>query len=800
MSNILFLLVNIFLAQSDKYKPYIQEWVVLESTLPTPNVNQLAGYDQTHAEIHIIGGEVTTKQESILNINTNNISTEQVSTGIGWTEDQSYVTTRNKLNQSIMYFSFIVTNGDATRNNFYRFNIASSNAVNIEQIGLQYPKPVAAYDECFATDKQNKYIYLTGGTGNTQSTVYMNVFQIFDIETNTWAKGPSLNGARTAHGCSYFQNTDGNEYLFIFGGFGNEGSIEMLNVSMSNTESKWITLQTQLTVGARPCFAFVAEPLDIAYIIGYGLCNTFSFDSQKIQNCNKFPTESVQLFSGIFIKGDKYNFFENRFYMFGGLGKDSEETKIIQYAIICSSYVNLNESSNSVCDVKHIIYYPIKLPSECNYKISLINSNVFNFGTQLINNGNSGCLICNTSDCWNCTKGIKMKINYNQNIVYTQTNKKNIFYVDAESVSNNNSIAVNGFTVEIQTNFMNLTKSSTTISVLDEPRPIMISYILNYTEYVAIHLSSSTKNTFGKFENDLFINMNETSVIKCQICTSNQQTECWDCVKGINSNTIHLPSASTNVTYQNNENILNVDGNISNRSNNITIIGFEIIITDIINVTDSATSIIPGNSIPINISSFRLESNREYLFKLSSENQALSIDNILNITTGNDNQIIKCGIMTYNNPNSIDCGTGFTPTIDYQFVTSDNNLFNINVSLIHPTNKNIAIIPKNGIQVAIKGCSSGQGMENKNIDSLCNSCPYNEFTLHDGADPCIKCWDNLTNVECKGTDQIIVGYNYWISAANKDFSKYFPFYNITMNDSMFSSFCPAGFCCRSSSG
>ncbi len=58
-------------------------------------------------------------------------------------------------------------------------------------------------------------------------------------------------------------------------------------------------------------------------------------------------------------------------------------------------------------------------------------------------------------------------------------------------------------------------------------------------------------------------------------------------------------------------------------------------------------------------------SNSQYLFKLfSSSNLALKVDNNLSIIISNDS-IIKCSILTYNNPNSVDCTKGISPTIDY---------------------------------------------------------------------------------------------------------------------------------------
>ncbi len=78
-------------------------------------------------------------------------------------------------------------------------------------------------------------------------------------------------------------------------------------------------------------------------------------------------------------------------------------------------------------------------------------------------------------------------------------------------------------------------------------------------------------------------------------------------------------------------------------------------------------------------------SNSEYLFELfSSSNLALKVDNNLSIIIGNDS-IIKCSILTYNNPNYVDCTKSISPTIDYHFVKSKKNIFDISVILINST-------------------------------------------------------------------------------------------------------------------
>eukprot|EP01084_Bolivina_argentea_P244370 409384_1 len=300
----------------------------------------------------MFGGYKYPQNEYIFDVNKDIIlSTNQVSTSIQQSGcSQTYVEIK-KLNQSMVYFSDLVS----TTNSFYRFNITASNKV-IEQIGSQYPKPDATNDECFTTDKINRYIYVIGGSnGNSQ----VRAFQIFDTLTNKWSQGPSLNQARAGGGCMcYKDKSDGNEYLYAFGD--GTTTIEMLAINGNN---KW-TIVASLTYDMALLFAFQPQTnanyadyvvFNIVYIIGfsidtsagYFICDIFSLDSNKIQHCDKYPQYSLNGFGGEYIRGSNYNSFKNRFYLFGGYVNDGM-TNYIEYAILCSSFVNLNKSSNTI--------------------------------------------------------------------------------------------------------------------------------------------------------------------------------------------------------------------------------------------------------------------------------------------------------------------------------------------------------------------------------------------------------------------------------------------------------------------
>ena len=66
---------------------------------------------------------------------------------------------------------------------------------------------------------KERKVYLTGGSGSIKA------LSIFDVDRNEWEQGPDLNHGRYGHSSI---SIAGN--VVVFGGFENDGDIEVLSV------------------------------------------------------------------------------------------------------------------------------------------------------------------------------------------------------------------------------------------------------------------------------------------------------------------------------------------------------------------------------------------------------------------------------------------------------------------------------------------------------------------------------------------------------------------------------------------
>ena len=324
---------------------------------------------------------------------------------------------------------------------------------------------------------------------------------------------------------------------------------------------------------------------------------------------------------------------------------------------------------------------------------------------------------------------------------------------------------------------VDLSVSSVTVS-MGQRVPVCVKYSYSMDESF-VHLTSH------RLHIDTFMTVN--SDLDCTLC-SEHLNECDDCSNGILPwlDNITLVDATESNSYP-----VTASGN-----DNVTHIinSFDISFNLFMNLTESSTEIEPGDTIPIIISNAIFETNSSYLFRLISANQALSINNYLQIDT--TEKAINCSIYAPRNPVRVPCDVGVFPLINYNFVSSTNYIFNVSVQQINitDTSKRIDILPSGLLSIAIKVCDPGDGMKNPNTAN-CDLCVPNTFTLKSDVLPCHICSDNLDGVECKGGNHVIVDYNYWVSAVSNDGTLY-PLMDIEPDDEMWSSFCPPAFCCN----
>eukprot|EP01084_Bolivina_argentea_P272392 463757_1 len=336
--------------------------------------------------------------------------------------------------------------------------------------------------------------------------------------------------------------------------------------------------------------------------------------------------------------------------------------------------------------------------------------------------------------------------------------------------------AINNYTIPIDFS------QSTTNVTIGNRIPVLLSmyYDLN-NSYIALKCS--------EINIDSLLTINSNS--RCILCDA-EKRNCHNCSYGIFpqfQSQINMISANGCMEYKLN---VTADSEVINIIN-----GFNVSVLPFINFSNSSTSISPGQTVPIQIFGI-FQNNIDYQFVLYSSNDALKVNNILTIKTGND-AILNCTISTNNNPNTVPCNVGVLPLINYNFVSDKNHIFNISVSPNNNLSKNIEIIPSNGISVEISICSAGYGMVDLNT-AHCELCAVNSFTLIAGTKPCQKCTQHTNGVVCKGGEQVIVDYNYWLSALTSNHSILYPFIDIKEDDTMFSVFCPPAFCCTQNHG
>eukprot|EP01084_Bolivina_argentea_P024126 45010_1 len=279
---------------------------------------------------------------------------------------------------------------------------------------------------------------------------------------------------------------------------------------------------------------------------------------------------------------------------------------------------------------------------------------------------------------------------------------------------------------------------------------------------------------------------------ECLICVKKflSDLECSSC-------TIGLIFPTEDCIYDTKYNVCKITLEEADPSPNIQLVNhIEIIFEPFVNLSLSDTIISPGATIPITISTFELKKNTFYEFRLYSSSDALQVDNTLNIQT-NDETIESCSIGT--SGVKISCKEGISPSINYNYINNNNYVFNISIISLSNNAKNITIYPTNGITVTIRSCQPGYGMDHLN-QAQCLLCPYNSFTLTAGVEPCHKCNSDSDGYVCKGGNDVVVKYNFWLSALNTSNKEFYPFINITGQDVLSSEFCPPGYCCQKYDG
>eukprot|EP01084_Bolivina_argentea_P205162 350546_1 len=334
---------------------------------------------------------------------------------------------------------------------------------------------------------------------------------------------------------------------------------------------------------------------------------------------------------------------------------------------------------------------------------------------------------------------------------------------------------------------INLSLSSKIISFYGETVPIVRSiawdYDIQFPDKYNISLTCLQPYI------DLLILV---SYDECLVCDIN--STCLDCSIGVD-----IWTPGSNLMYQNESDSFLFYLHPKSESNNI-------FITEDIEISghvlflhfrENTITIKPGDTVPIRMLYFGLGMNENYQFSLISSNTKYSLPTNyeLHVQTG-DEMIDECKVGAPTEPNLQTCIIGALPKIDYD---ADNIEFYIYVIPKSANAENIAIMPLNGIHVEITMCDPGYGINNLK-HAHCLSCLSNEFKLTSDMQPCHKCKGKLNGINCKGGKDVIVSNNYWLAAYSKNKNELYSFINILQNDSMFSAFCPPGYCCTKANG
>ena len=94
------------------------------------------------------------------------------------------------------------------------------------------------------------------------------------------------------------------------------------------------------------------------------------------------------------------------------------------------------------------------------------------------------------------------------------------------------------------------------------------------------------------------------------------------------------------------------------------------------------------------------------------------------------------------------------------------------------------ILATSDFQIRIEACPSGYGVSG--TAKQCAPCKRGLYSFHVTDQECNECPADLEGIECQGSDIVLISYNYWMSFDD--------------NDSIISSECPIGYCCRSKDG
>ena len=98
-------------------------------------------------------------------------------------------------------------------------------------------------DSACAVKFNDSHIYLTGGYHSSDASWADEVW-IYNIFNSLWTKGPSLLGARSAHGCTVFHRSQQTSLVAVAGGWNNDTALDSVEILDPNM-NKWVQGETE---------------------------------------------------------------------------------------------------------------------------------------------------------------------------------------------------------------------------------------------------------------------------------------------------------------------------------------------------------------------------------------------------------------------------------------------------------------------------------------------------------------------------------------------------------------------------
>eukprot|EP01084_Bolivina_argentea_P169061 293090_1 len=98
----------------------------------------------------------------------------------------------------------------------------------------------------------------------------------------------------------------------------------------------------------------------------------------------------------------------------------------------------------------------------------------------------------------------------------------------------------------------------------------------------------------------------------------------------------------------------------------------------------------------------------------------------------------------------------------------------------------------NVMNITVKSCPLGTSV----TASKCIECSFNSYNLMFGDNNCHDCDETNEGYSCIGGSDILISYNYWLYIKNYSLNSEKRFNGISDNETIISSICPPGYCCR----